>query len=292
MDINKLITEFVSKENGEYNLLVPSGKVVTIPAIDFYFDNILIEEDGILQISEASENWMKLECGNNFTLNGSIVYRKFLADNIERSIVVENILYKHRFKNDNKGGNGGDSGEIVGTIPVSKGVLGTTLFGGGGAAGGYQTSRGNVWPGAVGTEEVGGATPNCKGGDGQRRKKYINGGMLFLDIGNDFIIGPKNKIDLRGEDGGDNGNNGSDGYLRSGRVMGSGGGGGAPGGEGGVLYHKVKNSYSGSLLNILVNGGVGGTGGLGGESPSPEVVKGNNGENGENGRIGFVKIIR
>ena len=35
MDINKLIAEFVSKENGEYNLIVPSGKVVTIPAIDF-----------------------------------------------------------------------------------------------------------------------------------------------------------------------------------------------------------------------------------------------------------------
>ena len=291
----KTIENFIDRSNGEYNLHIKSGESVEIPAIDYYFDNVIIEESANLIIAENSENWLLINCRQNFTLEGTIIFKKFIADKTLRELMVDGVRYTHQYKIDNLGGKGGDSGFTDGNHKFS-GASGNSTFGGGGGAGGYWHRRSGATPGAAGSNEIGGVTSFSYGGNGAKRKKYCNGGILFLNIGHDFFIGKNNLIDLRGEDGesGVAGKNGTGSIRGMSSVIASGGGGGAPGGEGGVLYHKVGGNYSGYVLKTLVNGGTGGTEGKGGRFPENDFPSchGLDGGKGENGRSGFVKVVR
>ncbi|WP_433780416.1 hypothetical protein [Flavobacterium anhuiense] len=286
---------YIDRSHGDYNLLVKSGESVEIPAIDYYFDNVIIEENAHLIISENSENWVLIDCRQNFTLNGSITFRKFIADNSVRELMVDGVSYKHQFKIDNLGGNGGNSGFTEGNLKFN-GAVGTANYGGGGGAGGFWSRRIGFSHGAHGSQNIGGVTSFSYGGNGLERKKYSNGGMLFLNIGHDFFIGSNNLIDMQGEDGenGLAGKEGSGSISSASYITGSGGGGGAPGGEGGVFYHRVAGNYSGAVLKTLVNGGKGGKGGIGGRYPESRFpsCNGLNGQDGERGRSGFVKVVR
>lgn len=289
------IDNFIDKSNGEYNLHIKAGQSLEIAAIDYFFDNVIIEENGQLIVTPNSENWVLIDCRQDFTLEGSIIYRKFIADTTSRELKVNNIPYIHAFKQDNLGGDGGNSG-FQDLTPKSTGAKGSTTYGGGGGSGAYFHRRSRNTLGANGNQNLGGVTSFSYGGNGAIRKKYCSGGLLFLNIGHDFFIGEKNLIDLRGEDGenGLNGKAGSGSVRSMSCIQGSGGGGGAPGGEGGVLYHKVGGNYAGHLLKALVTGGIGGVGGKGGRFPENDFPSGHglDGGTGENGRTGFVKIVR
>lgn len=283
---------FIDRTDGEYNLIVPAGEELTLPAIDHFFDNVTIEEGGVLRIAKESENWTLIDCRKDFKLLGSIIFRQFASDIVERELVVADKIYKHTFRLDKLGGKGGNSGGGGGgTIQIFNGAPPTTAYGGGGAAGGYHTRRTGTYPGAHASGPTGGITSFSRGGDGGRRAPYSNGGIIFLNIGHDFTIGAKHQVDLRGEDGtaGTAGMNGRESSTQW--LAGSGGGGGGPGGEGGVLYHRVKGEYSGAVLQPLVDGGRGGAGGAGGSTPSA-YLRGGLGEPGNSGRQGHVKTVR
>lgn len=281
------LSSAVRRIGDDYNLLVPAGQTVEVPAIDYVFDNVTIEEGGTLLVQPQAENWVLIQCRRDFILNGSIEFRRFVSDEEERQLQVGSQTYRHASRMDRLGGAGGASG--FSRQGPWAGASGTPRFGGGGGAGGMGTRNGS-YPGAAATGRVGPATNiPSKGGDGGQGALYGNGGLLFLDVGA-FQFGPSNVIDLRGSDGapGTAGSHGRN--VTGGAIYGSGGGGGAPGGAGGVLYHRGR-SYDGALLRVRVDGGNGGAAGAGGRAAQVNAnTAGLPGAAGQDGRPGFSRL--
>jgi hypothetical protein len=274
-------------------LVITNGQVVTLPARTHLFSRIDIQAGGTLLIEEHSTQWCILYCSGNVTINGTIVFEKFLAEaGPYVASAPDGISLSHTFRMSSHGGRGGDGGPSTINRQFANGGDGadggTEYGGGGGSGGGWQQRPPAVFRGNNGNADRGGNSVSLQdgaGGNGARRGRWSNGGLLYIYCGGDFN-GAGGRINLKGSDGAQAAN-GEQCHFTP--VTGSityyagcgGGGGGAPGGDGGICQIRVRG-------NIITYPTVNITGGLGGEGGNGGVHNGRKGERGQTGLAGLV----
>ncbi|QKT03574.1 hypothetical protein HUS23_07005 [Ectothiorhodospiraceae bacterium 2226] len=264
-------------------LEIAAGETLTLPARTYRYANIAIAPGGILSIAENARQWLILHCEGDARVYGTIVFRGFhsTTDPVEAQ-APDGERMRHRFVQDNLGGDGGDGGSKGVGNRGGRGAHGTADHGGGGGGAGFN-GRPNMQPGGDASAwrggRSGGHRPHGDGGDGGRRLRAGNGGLLYLYVGGSFDA-TGGRIELAGLDGpaGVNGGAGTGGGAVG--TGPAGGGGGAPGGEGGRLVVKAAR-IAGDLPTVNVQGGAGGAGGRGYR----------NGRAGEAGLAGMVDYL-
>lgn len=257
-------------------LLVKERQVVNLEAGTHPpFTRIIIEAGGILRCNRA-EAWLLLYSRGDCIIHGTIQCRQFrsglgrvIATSPQPDAHTLDVVYLESAR----GGNGADSK----SEPVGKGGKGTTAFGGGGASG---AGRWNVSNNAESNDAKGRRggrkRGHASGGSGGLRRKWSNGGCLYLRV-DGALNGKGGIIDARGEEGSPGGEGGkgdrerAPARRRHGRrrpwmdtFPGQGGGGG-PGGDAGSVAIKVHDNLIVARPRILLSGGIGGAPGLNGQ---------------------------
>jgi hypothetical protein len=229
------------------------------------YSKINIFQGATLTITGNKTNVLLLYVTGDFILNGKIVFREFEKSSVHRELIVDDVRYGFQFANNKLGGAGGMGGKYDGSgasnIP-GNGAMGTIKSGGGGGSGVYAPNRNGLKKGKSAIDYKGATGWLSVGGDGGINREFLNGGLMFIRVGGDFILGPQSLIDVSGSQG-QEGNPGSDGKTDIDgqwykHCCPAGGGGGGPGGDGGIIIHKVNGSLIGTF-NILLQGGPGGS---------------------------------
>ena len=177
-------------------LIVKSGQILELPARTHQYSRIDIEKGARLTIKENSQAWCILYCTGDVTIKGAIIFRKFLSTNKSiNAISPSGEQLTHTYSLENIGGGGGDGGEGFGSPRGigGGGAQGTNAFGGGGGSGAaviinfphpHQSRNGNNGNGSSGGRRQ--FTHDGEGGDGGKRGKFSNGGLLFIYCQGDF----------------------------------------------------------------------------------------------------------
>lgn len=261
-----------------------------MPAQRYEFARVEIKENAQLIIDAGSDGIFHVICRGDFILRGSIVARDFSSSERTHLLKIPSqpAPLEIVFQNTNTGGRGGNGG-TGGTNLGGTGAPGTTEYGGGGGGGGgYRNARPQPinWKGTDAQQNVGGQAGQycgCAGGHGGMRNTLGNGGVMFLDVGGDFIgdggaVYAEGAAGQAGTNGGPEVGGGSGAYTPM--NGGGGGGGGAPGNQGGFLVVYVGGTIVG-YPQLRVAGGQGGAGGR-----SLGNYLGTNGFSGQPGKSG------
>src|SRR5690606_7721115 len=234
------------------DLIVKSGETLTLNNRTYQYNNVIIERNATLIITEQSTRWFILWASGDVKIEGKIIANNFrVGPRTVNDKTPDGKTISHTFNNDTEGGAGGNGGKAVGGTPGSRsggrGANGNTKAGGGGGSGGgifiagASTRLGGNgrdatdWRGAP-LAELG---FDNQGGDGGRLNSHSNGGLVFIYCGGTFI-GQGGQLDIKGSKG-EKGKDGGRGTTSNrGYCGGGGGGGGAPGGEGGHVIIVSK----------------------------------------------------
>jgi hypothetical protein len=289
----------IIEETNHLDLVVKSGETLELSNRTYQYKNVLIESGGKIVITQQSTRWFILWASGNVIIAGKILGRYFRTGlRTVSDKTPDGRTITHEYKNESRGGAGGNGGIAFGGTPGSRsggrGAEGTTDAGGGGGSGGgiYIAGPGTRlgghgqdatnWRGApLAQDGIGN-----QGGDGGRIEPNANGGLIFIYAGGEFI-GTGGNIVVVGSPGvnGQSGGRGVD--SNRGYRGGGGGGGGAPGGEGGHVIIVAGNLTS--ECKVEVSGGGGGPGGLGGK-PEHGATSAYAGENGSAGVVDWLTL--
>lgn len=264
-------------------IVLKPGEAKTFYARPYLLKKLYIPNGAKLIVPPGGRNWLLLDVDGDCHVDGKIIFREFAG--------VKNPIYgtapngdqvQHEFSYYNLGGEGGRGGNFQGKLG-GQGANGTVDYGGGGGGGGWKFKLPKPSNGNPGNGRNGGAGPYSslgEGGDGGRRARRPNGGLIYLNVTGKLT--GNGILDVRGTRGEDGtpGNRGSNPAIYG--AGGGGGGAGGPGGSGGSVVIRAPHNHSN--LNIKANGGEGGAGSSGGRAALP----GSQGDPGDEGVIIFL----